>query len=139
MSDHGVRLRYGVALVLGLVCASAALAGGPLFPAQQYDAGDIPWCVAVGDLNGDEWLDLAAANWSSDNVSVLLNQRPMLGDLNCDGNVDFDDIDLFVLALTSPAAYYGKYPTCNWFNADCNCDGKVNFDDIDPFVAFLSP
>ena len=74
MSDHGVRLRYGVALVLGLVCASAALAGGPLFPAQQYDAGDIPWCVAVGDLNGDESLDLVVAySYMPGGVAVLLN------------------------------------------------------------------
>lgn len=60
------------------------------------------------------------------------------GDLNCDGRVDFDDIDPFVLALTGRAAYEAKYPNCNWLSADCNCDGTVDFNDIDPFVALLT-
>ena len=39
MSDHSLRFCIGVALVLGLVCGSAALAGGPLFPGAQYETG----------------------------------------------------------------------------------------------------
>jgi len=62
-----------------------------------------------------------------------------VGDLNCDGKVNFDDIDPFVLALGGQAAYCAVWPKCNWLNADCNGDGTVNFDDIDPFVALLSP
>jgi hypothetical protein len=61
-----------------------------------------------------------------------------IGDLNCDGSVDFDDIDPFVLALTDPAGYPIQYPNCNIMNGDCNRDGLVGFDDIDPFVALLS-
>jgi hypothetical protein len=56
------------------------------------------------------------------------------GDLNCDGSVDFDDIDPFVLALSGQAAYQAQFPNCNWLNADTNNDGTVDFDDIDPFV-----
>lgn len=59
------------------------------------------------------------------------------GDLNCDGEVTFADIDPFVLALSGPSAYYSQYPDCNWLSADCNGDGSVAFDDIDPFVALL--
>jgi hypothetical protein len=62
----------------------------------------------------------------------------LLGDLNCDGVVNFDDIDPFVLALSNPAGYHTAYPNCDIMNADCNADGVVNFDDIDPFVAILS-
>lgn len=62
-----------------------------------------------------------------------------VGDLNCDGKVDFDDIDPFVLALTNKAAYIAKYPKCLWLNGDCNGDGTVDFDDIDPFVGLLTP
>lgn len=65
------------------------------------------------------------------------NQIPLLGDLNCDGGVDFDDIDAFVLALGGQAGYYSRYPACRWLNADCNQDGDVDFDDVDPFVALL--
>ncbi len=60
------------------------------------------------------------------------------GDLNCDGAVNFDDIDPFVLALTGQAAYETAFPNCRWHHGDINRDGAVNFDDIDPFVALLS-
>jgi hypothetical protein len=60
------------------------------------------------------------------------------GDLNCDGVVNFDDINPLVLALSDPAGYQAAYPDCNILNADCNADGVVNFDDINPFVAILS-
>jgi len=63
------------------------------------------------------------------------------GDLNCDGRIDFGDIDPFVLVLQSTAPdypeYYAVYPQCNHLLADCNDDGVVNFGDIDPFVALL--
>src|SRR5437879_5851382 len=37
-----------------------------------FDAGSGPVSVAVADFNGDGHLDLAVANFQSDNVSVLL-------------------------------------------------------------------
>ena len=60
------------------------------------------------------------------------------GDMNCDGSVDFFDIDGFVLAVTDPAAYEAAYPDCELLNADCNGDGEVNFFDIDPFVELVT-
>ena len=60
------------------------------------------------------------------------------GDLNCDGEVDFDDINPFVLALSDPAGYAIAYPNCNILTGDINQDGLVNFEDINPFVALLS-
>jgi acetyl esterase/lipase len=59
-------------------------------------------------------------------------------DLNCDGVVNFDDINPFVLAISDPAAYAAAYPDCNFMNGDCNSDGLVDFDDINPFVVLLS-
>ncbi|MEH2123762.1 FG-GAP repeat protein [Nostoc sp.] len=35
-----------------------------------------PFSVTVGDFNGDGKQDLAAANYNSNNVSVLLNANP---------------------------------------------------------------
>jgi 6-phosphogluconolactonase (cycloisomerase 2 family) len=61
-----------------------------------------------------------------------------LGDLNCDGAVDFDDINAFVLALSDPEGYAQAYPDCYIASADCNGDGLINFDDIDPFVSLLT-
>ena len=60
------------------------------------------------------------------------------GDLNCDGVVNFADINPFVLALTGQAAYEAAFPNCRWLNGDVNADGQVNFADINPFVALLS-
>ena len=60
-----------------------------------------------------------------------------LGDMNCDGAVNGQDIDGFVLALFDPAAYAGQYPFCNILNGDMNGDGLANGQDIDGFVAAL--
>jgi hypothetical protein len=61
-----------------------------------------------------------------------------IGDLNCDGTVDFGDINPFVLALSNPAAYATTYPGCDINLADTNQDRSVSFDDINPFVGLLS-
>ena len=59
------------------------------------------------------------------------------GDLNCDGVVNFADINAFVLALTDPIGYANVAPWCAVENADMNGDGRVDFADINPFVARL--
>jgi hypothetical protein len=68
-------------------------------------------------------------------ASGALLARP--GDLDCDGDVDFYDIDPFVLALLGETAYQAVYPDCNWLNGDCDQSGSVDFFDIDPFVALI--
>ncbi len=60
------------------------------------------------------------------------------GDLNCDGQVGFADINAFVLALSDPAAYALEYPDCSVSRGDINGDGQVGFGDINPFVALLT-
>jgi serine protease AprX len=60
------------------------------------------------------------------------------GDLNCDGAVNFDDINPFVLALADPDGYATAFPLCPILNGDCNPNGKVDFDDINCFIALLS-
>jgi len=60
------------------------------------------------------------------------------GDLNCDGKIDFGDINPFVLRLSNPASYFNQYPNCPNENGDINANGVVGFDDINPFVGLLS-
>lgn len=55
-------------------------------------------------------------------------------DLNCDGAVDFFDIDPFILALFDPSGYAAQFPDCDLRSADANQDGDVNFFDIDAFL-----
>ena len=45
--------------------------------ATSLTADGGPTRVAPGDFDGDADPDLAVANWDSDNVSVLLNNRPL--------------------------------------------------------------
>ncbi|MBK9128235.1 MAG: hypothetical protein IPM13_10610 [Phycisphaerales bacterium] len=90
--------------------------------------GDVAFNAALTppDNNQIEW---------GSGIFVALARTP--GDVDCDGDVDFDDIDAFVAALSGPAAYAAQYPDCRWLNADCDGDGDVDFDDIDPFVALI--
>jgi hypothetical protein len=60
------------------------------------------------------------------------------GDVNCDGVVNFGDINPFVLLLSNPTAWAATYPDCPMLNGDINGDGSVNFGDINPFVSLLS-
>jgi hypothetical protein len=78
--------------------------------------------------------------WNVDDVELwaLAPAPALVGDLNCDGHVNFGDINPFVLALSNPAGYATAYPNCNILNGDINGDGHVNFGDINPFVALLS-
>ncbi|MEW6199391.1 MAG: VCBS repeat-containing protein [Planctomycetota bacterium] len=119
--------------------------------------------VAVGDIDGDSFFDLVAATtdgwayaWKTTapalphradwrmrfgdacNTGVYAPQRWARGDLNCDGLVDFGDINPFVLALTNPAGYAAAFPNCDIKTGDINGDGHVNFGDINPFVRLLT-
>ena len=58
--------------------------------------------------------------------------------MNCDGSVNFGDINPFVLALTDWSHYPDYYPNCDIMLADINGDGYVDFGDINPFVALLT-
>lgn len=68
-------------------------------------------------------------------IAVLPLRAP--ADMNCDGAVDFFDIDPFLGALFDAAGYAAAYPDCNRHNADCNLDFAVDFFDIDAFLALL--
>ncbi|MEW6249359.1 MAG: hypothetical protein AB1716_01835 [Planctomycetota bacterium] len=71
-------------------------------------------------------------------IAYLDAQRTLRGDLNCDGAVNFDDINAFVLRLSDPEQYALTYGGCPDANGDASGDGMVNFSDINPFVALLS-
>jgi len=59
------------------------------------------------------------------------------GDLDIDGDVDFDDIPSFVLGLTEPAVYLSTIGVAPSVRGDIDGDGDLDFDDIPGFVALL--
>jgi hypothetical protein len=60
-----------------------------------------------------------------------------LGDMNCDGSVNFADINPFVICLSDPNVYEQGSQGCSAWYADCNGDGQINFADINAFVALI--
>ncbi len=62
----------------------------------------------------------------------------LTGDMNCDGVVNFGDINPFVQALTDPTGWQNLHPGCDILNGDINGSGTVGFDDINPFVNCLT-
>ena len=59
------------------------------------------------------------------------------GDMDVDGDVDFDDIDPLVLGLSDPATYQAQYGLPPVERGDLDNDGDLDFDDIDPFLGAL--
>ena len=68
-------------------------------------------------------------------------EPPCTGDLNCDGAIDFADINPFVSYVSTFAAWQNEFPGCDPRNGDINCDGTYGqgaFDDISSFVTLMT-
>jgi len=64
--------------------------------------------------------------------------RLLDGDMDTDGDTDFDDIAAFVLALNDPAAYEATYGVPPVMMGDTDNDGDNDFDDIGVFIQILT-
>jgi hypothetical protein len=60
------------------------------------------------------------------------------GDLDCNGNVDFDDIAALVLGLNDPITYEASFGLQPRVKGDLDADGDFDFDDVPGFIALLS-
>ena len=61
----------------------------------------------------------------------------VLGDMNCDGVLDMDDVPAMVPALLDPDEYAAQYPACDILNGDLNEDGSVDGLDVQEFLNAL--
>ena len=110
------------------------------------------WTYSVSvDLNhGATYYIVSRARDRSGNYDVLITnscgnatsaRAPFWrsGDMNCDGVVNFKDINPFVAYLSDFSNWQTTYAGCSPQNGDVNGDGTYpSFKDINPFVALLS-
>ena len=82
-----------------------------------------------GDIGGQDFVATAAEGSSGTDR--------MMGDMNCDGQLDSGDVNPFVLALSNPAQYAAAFPGCPILNGDINGDGQTNLDDVNAFVGLM--
>lgn len=133
----GYILQTGTSMACPMAAAVAALtwSANPTLTAGQVRAV----LESTADDKGPPGWD-AQYGWGRINaraaVAAALAPAPCPGDANCDGAIDFLDIDRFVEALAYPGGA-GWPHRCPWANADADADGDVDFFDIDPFVMRL--
>lgn len=110
--------------------------GLPLMPEldRAYANESLVLTLPAGDtLDGWGAISVWCAEFDVNFTSAPFVQ-PVLGDLDCDGQLTFSDINAFVLALGDEEGYAMDYPGCDRFLADVNQDGFITFADIVPFV-----
>jgi hypothetical protein len=77
--------------------------------------------------------------WEDCDVAQCPQPTVCPGDLNCDGLVNFGDINPFVQYLADYSLWVQNHPACPPQNGDINADGVYpSTTDINPFVALLS-
>ncbi len=115
----------------------------PLFATTQYPCQS---AVITATLNTGLYVVAVTPGLAITNVGcphdyiLTVNCQEQVvvgGDTNCDGTIDFFDIDFFLLALFNPAGYTAANPNCDIRSADMNGDGVVDFFDIDAFLDCL--
>lgn len=102
-----------------------------LLAAEGAELGDAAYEVTL-DYDLDGVIDEADIAQLRENVCVFKR-----GDMNCDGNVNFADINPMVAAIQGKAVYQAAYPDCWWLNGDLNCDWAVNFADATLMVSCI--
>src|SRR5260370_41842741 len=87
------------AMCNALIAVSAQAQDVSFEAARNFPTGVNPFSVAVGDFNGDGIKDLAVANTSSDNVSVLLGNGDGTFQLPRNFGVGSDPLSVAVAAF----------------------------------------
>jgi len=77
--------------------------------------------------------------YAPQSVTIVVSATTCPGDLNCDDQVNFVDINAFVLYLSNHPAWLTMYPACDPRNGDLDGNGVYpSFGDINPFVTLLT-
>jgi hypothetical protein len=104
---------------------------------DQADIRMLAWAQLPADSGVREVYQAHLASWPF----TPLPPQYDAGDLNCDGAIDFDDINPFVLYMSNQPAWQALYPDCPPTVGDINGDGTYGqgtLSDVNPFVALLT-
>ncbi len=139
----------GLTLLL-LAAASVALAdftigwwtiggGGTISQGGDFElAGTVGQPAAGTPMTGGDFT-VTGGFWNEE----IITPPVCHGDSNCDGQINWRDIDFFVAAQNDNVSawtalheqVYGAPPSCPFANNDVDGSGSVSWRDIDPFVA----
>ncbi len=104
---------------------------------HQADIRMVAWAQLPGDSGVREVYQAHLASWPFTPLPPLY----ATGDMNCDGAVDFADINPFVLYMSNFDAWETVFAGCSATVGDINSDGTYGqgvLDDINPFVMLLT-
>ena len=116
--------------------AHELLIGARARPSREGGADDSPGDNFIGKIDEVAIYDTRLTD--ADMMTLFSAATSITGDLDCDGDVDFDDIDDFVLGLNNPAEYLSNMGVPASLKGDTDGDGDLDFDDITGFVNILS-
>ncbi|MFH1419169.1 MAG: FG-GAP repeat protein [Planctomycetota bacterium] len=143
-SDAAASDEFGFAVG---VSGSIAVVGAYLDDIDtEEDAGSAYAFHGLSDCNTNTVLDLCdivnGTSFDTDGNGVPDEcVTAVLGDLDCSGGFDIDDVAPFVMVLVGEppyADYYDLYPACNHLNGDMNGDQTVDGEDIYSFIDSLA-
>jgi hypothetical protein len=117
--------------------------GGPtathalLEDSPAIDSGNPAAVAGVGDVPRHDQRGAPFVRVAGGRVDMGAIERQILGDMDFDGDVDFDDVDDFALGIRSEVAYEALHGVPPATNGDTDGDGDFDFDDIAGFAEQL--
>jgi hypothetical protein len=102
-----------------------------------------PWPMETGEAGqslirtGPNDFGPAATSWRRGTPTPGAVDLVLAGDMEFDGDLDFDDIADLILAQTDSDAYESRYGSSALIGGDITRDGRIDEADIDAIVALL--
>ncbi|MFV2074189.1 MAG: hypothetical protein ACC742_16295 [Thermoanaerobaculales bacterium] len=110
---------------------------GTFFLRVGYEAPTWDLAYVVVPPETQLLLDFDLAGTAGEGDEVIASYQVRMGDMDCDGRVDFDDIEPLAAAFRSETLYMAEYGFWPVVYGDVEGDGDFDFDDVPFFVDLL--